>query len=135
MRQLVVVGGILVLLLTACGGSTLSDIEGTTWKFTAYDIGAGVTDALPGTEATALFEDGTVSGSDGCNEFTGSYELSSGNMIDVGPLASTQRACDADVMTQADAILAVLGDAILYEKSGGQLIFRTQDVRYSAYEE
>jgi heat shock protein HslJ len=133
--RLAVGGGVLALLLVACGGNNASAIDGTTWKFFAYDIGAGVTDKLADTEPTVFFEDGKVSGSDGCNDFTGSYELSTGNMIEIGPLASTQKACAPEVMAQADTIMMLLGEAILYEKSDGRLIFRTLDARYSAYDE
>jgi heat shock protein HslJ len=47
-------------------------------------------------EAHLLFQPGNrVSGSDGCNHFTGSYELK-GDAITFGQLASTQMAC-ADI--------------------------------------
>ncbi len=135
MKRLIAAGGLLALLLVGCG-ETASELYGTRWTFFGYEAGGGVVDVLPGTDPTLEFaeDENTLSGSDGCNDFTGSYELSSGNMITIGPLASTRKACPDDVMAQADQILAILSEVILYEKVDDQLIMRTQDVRYLGYD-
>ena len=41
-------------------------------------------DMLPDVEVTALFEDGKVSGSDGCNNYSGAYTVD-GTSLTVGP--------------------------------------------------
>lgn len=133
MRRLAVGVALLALLAAGCGEGA-SELNGTNWNFAGYEIGSGEVAALPGTSATIAFEDTTVSGSDGCNQFSGPYELSEGNMISIGPLAGTLMACEADVMEQADTIQAILDEAILYEKVDDRLIMRTQDVRYIAYD-
>ena len=136
MRQLVLLAALASLLLVGCSSGNLSNLDGTNWTFFGYDIGGGVVDVIPSTEPTIAFEGDTVSGSDGCNDFTGSYEISPGNMIEIGPLASTLKACEADVMAQADVILNIVSNAFLYEKtSDGQLIMRTQEARFAGYNE
>ncbi len=134
MRRFALVVALLGVLLAACGGETASQLDGTSWDYFAYDDGDGVVQKLPNTSPTLSFEGDVVSGSDGCNDFTGSYDLSSGNMIEIGPLASTQKACEADVMAQADVIMSILADTFLYEKSSGdELFMRTQNVRFLGY--
>jgi heat shock protein HslJ len=129
------VGVVALLALVAAGcGESASELEGTSWTFAGYEIGSGEVPALPGTSATIAFDEDAVSGSDGCNQFSGGYEISEGNMIQIGPLAGTLMACEADVMEQADTIQAILTEAILYEKVDDRLIMRTQDARYIAYD-
>ena len=134
MRRFALLVALLGVLLAACGGETASQLDGTSWDYFAYDDGDGVVQKLPNTSPTLSFEGDVVSGSDGCNDFTGSYDLSSGNMIEIGPLSSTQKACEADVMAQADVIMSILADTFLYEKSSGdELFMRTQNVRFLGY--
>ncbi len=134
MRRLVPLVALVGFLLAACGGENASTLDGTSWTYFAYDIGDGVVQKLPNTSPTLSFEGDVVSGSDGCNDFTGSYEISSGNMIEIGPLASTQKACEADVMAQADVIMSILADAFLYEKtSGDELFMRNETANFLGY--
>ena len=124
------------LLLAACSSGNLSNLDGTSWTFFGYDIGDGVVDVLPGTEPAVAFEGGMVSGSDGCNTFSGRFEVSAGNMIDIGTLSITTKSCDAEIDAQADFVLMVLDEAILFEKtSNQQLIIRTQDAKFIGYDE
>ena len=122
---------IAALVLAACGGD--SGLEGTSWELFAYDTGLSTADALPGTEAPIAFEADTVVGSDGCNGFNGPYEVTGDNAITIGPLASTLRACEPDVMAQADAVIAIVSDATEYEIDAGQLTLRTADGRFAVY--
>ena len=67
-------------------------LEGTYWK--AVELaGMPVPSEDPTREAHLLFQAaGRVSGSDGCNRITGSYELK-GDAITFGQMAGTQMAC------------------------------------------
>jgi len=133
-RRLVLLVVSTALLLAACGGENASTLDGTSWDYFAYELGDGVVEVFPGTQPTLAFEGDVVSGSDGCNDFTGTYEISSGNMIEIGQLASTQRACEEDVMFQADVILSILGAVILYDKtSGDELFVRTGSADFLGY--
>jgi heat shock protein HslJ len=80
----------------------------------------GVVSVLQGTEITAYFgEDGQLSGSAGCNNYTAAYEID-GDQIKIGPAATTRMACGEPegIMEQEAEYLAAL------ENSG---IYRIQD--------
>lgn len=65
-----------------------------------------------GTSVTATFgADGTVSGSGGCNRYTGRYTASGTTLRVEESIASTMMACDAAVMTQEAAFLGALKSA------------------------
>ncbi len=120
--------------LVACG-NTASNIDETSWNFAGYDVGDGPVNVIGDTEPTIAFQSDQVSGSDGCNNFTGTYETDAGNKITVGPLAVTQRACEPPVMEQADVILSIVSDAFLYEKKEGEFFLRTEDAQFAKYVE
>ena len=135
MRRLIPTVALLGLLAACTGSGGASNLDGTAWDFFAYDLGSGAVDVLPGTEPTIAFEAATLSGSDGCNNFTGPYTIDAGNMLDIGPLASTQRACEPDVDEQARVILMILDEAILFEKEEGRLFIRNADGEFLGYDE
>jgi putative lipoprotein len=86
-----------------------SALEGTSWI---------LADTLPGTEVKALFENGQVSGSAGCNSYSGTYvttTVGGVNKIRLGPLASTMMMCEEAVMEQEGAYLAALQSARSYQ--------------------
>ncbi len=63
------------------------------WEATSVLYNDGIHSIVIGTTLTADFAaGGTVSGSGGCNTFTGPY-TSDGDHVRIGPLAATQRAC------------------------------------------
>jgi len=97
----------------AYGGA--SALEGTSWI---------LVDTLPGTEVKALFENGQVSGSAGCNSYSGTYVTTTVdrvNKIRIGPLASTMMMCEEAVMDQETAYLAALQSASSYAIEGNVL--------------
>ncbi len=132
MRRLSPLVALLLLFLAACGGDGVS-LDGTGWNLVEYDLGDGAVEELPQTDPTVAFEGDVIAGTDGCNNFTGSYEVSSDNAIEIGPLASTQRACVPEVMDQAIAILSVLGEAATYDASDDELVLSTEDGRSLSY--
>ncbi|MDD1655599.1 MAG: META domain-containing protein, partial [Methanomicrobiales archaeon] len=77
---------------------------------------------VPGTTITATFtQAGLLSGSDGCNQYSGSYSLS-GSQIQVSPtMASTMMACEPSVMDQAQAYTRILVGQSTWMVSGDQL--------------
>ncbi len=80
------------------------------------------------TSLTALFgPDGSVSGSSGCNTFTGSYTVD-GDKLTIGPLASTRKFCSPDeVMTQEADYLAALGSSVSFQNDGVNLTLLNAD--------
>jgi len=65
-------------------------------------------------------EGNRITGSGGCNNFTGSYELMEGNRVLFSQIASTKMACMD--MTNEDALLKILNIADNYVVNGDSLI-------------
>ena len=96
-------------------------LVGTTWTLTTIASGDAVSSVLNGTEVTAEFTaDGTVSGSAGCNRYTGSYTWTD-DQLSFSALASTKMACADDVMAQEGAFLASMGEVASFAIEGAQL--------------
>jgi heat shock protein HslJ len=89
------------------------------WDVTGYNNGqGGVVSPIPGTTLTARFgDDGSLSGSAGCNDYNGTYTIE-GDAITIGPLATTRKACEEAIMTQEQQFLAALQGSTSYRISG-----------------
>ena len=112
----------------------LSQLIDVQWVLVAYGEAANPTVVEEGATTTALFgADGSVSGSGGCNQYSGSYELN-GDQISFGPIAATMMACDKGMDTET-AYFAALDKAerveftpegrlnIFYESGANKLVF------------
>ncbi len=77
------------------------------WTATGVNNGSGGVETNAQTEAlTATFaEDGSLSGSGGCNTFNAGYTVEGADGLTIGPIASTKMACPDEVMTAEDALL------------------------------
>jgi heat shock protein HslJ len=102
--------------------SSAWQLEGTTWKLTSLATETGVNNTLPNTTITAIFDDGNVTGSSGCNRYFGSYQLNK-TEINFGQVGSTLMFCaDPDgVMTQETTYLLLLKDVTSYAISNNEL--------------
>jgi heat shock protein HslJ len=105
-----------------------ASLTGTTWSATGVNNGQqAVTGLVTGTTVTATFaDDGTVSGSAGCNRFTGEYTLD-GDAVAIGPLATTRKACEDDVMTQEAAFVAAMENATTVAIDGSTMELRDDE--------
>jgi heat shock protein HslJ len=129
-----------VLVFEPLLGGTGAGLEGTKGTLVAFleeraveDMATPLlmpADVLAGTEVIATFEDGTVSGSTGCNSYGGGYTLD-GSAIAIGPVAVTEMACldPAGVMEQEQRYLSFLGDVTGYSVVGEQLWLETDGGR------
>jgi heat shock protein HslJ len=94
---------------------------------TAYNNGKqAVVSVLAGTSLTLEFgADGRVSGSAGCNRYTGQYTVA-GDAVTIGQSASTRRMCaePAGVMEQEAAFLAALPGDVRARIDGDRLELR-----------
>jgi len=119
------------LLLAGCGGSKANDSKALgahRWKAVTV-AGAAVANGGP---VTAAFENGTVTGNTGVNQYSGSYETQKGNAISIklGPM--TQMAGTPEAMKLEAAYIKSLGQASAYKvddskltllsPSGGELV-------------
>jgi heat shock protein HslJ len=95
------------------------------WSVTGINNGreAVVSPQLGTTVSAAFGPDGQIAGSGGCNTFTGPYLLT-GRELRIGPLASTQRACEPPVMDQETRLLAALGRVTTFDTSGPTVMLR-----------
>jgi heat shock protein HslJ len=83
---------------------------------------------LAGTSISAQFtSDGKVSGSAGCNQYSGSYTVSGSKIDFSAPLATTKMMCEPAVMEQENAYLQALGEARSFSVSGDQLTLTGAD--------
>lgn len=102
-----------------CGGGILppGELAGTRWTFVSIG-GAPVADDRP----TSLQFDGErLSGSAGCNRFSGSYKVE-GRTLTAGPLMATKMACPGAGMMQESAFFALMrGPVTLSFPSDGTL--------------
>lgn len=112
-------------LLASFVAVTPASLSGVTWELTGYNNGQdAVVSLLEGTTITAVFgEDGSLSGSAGCNRFTTSFQADSGS-ISIGLVASTMMACEEEIMQQETAFLAALPTAVTYDLQGDALELR-----------
>ncbi len=111
---------LLVSLLLAACTSQEKPLQGS-WSLTAYGPQGATAPAAPDSQASIVFnDDGTLSGSSGCNGFGGEYSVE-GDQIKFGGLASTLMACDEPLMTQEGTVFKVLNDTASYQIDGGTL--------------
>lgn len=112
------------VLLTYTAGAT--GLPGTSWTATGVNNGKGALASVPaGVTVTAEFgTDGQVTGSSGCNSYSGPFTTSGTDGIKLGPLAATAKACEGDAGTVEGEYLAALDTVTTYEIAGDQLTLR-----------
>ncbi len=104
------------------GTVSLDDLMGTSWVLTQL---APDQPPAPGTEITASFADGMISGSAGCNNYNAAVSSDGGQTLTVGPAASTMMACPDPAMAQETAYLTALQGATQWSYLIGQLVIST----------
>jgi heat shock protein HslJ len=104
---------ILVIILSACATQAAS-LTGA-WKLTAFGPVESPTPAVADAEAALTFnDDGTVTGSSGCNSLSGEYTVQD-NQITFSALTSTLMACDDARNAQESAVMQVLTSTAQFE--------------------
>jgi heat shock protein HslJ len=111
-------------------------LVGSMWTLTSYNNGKdALVSVLNGTVISASFsEDGRLSGSAGCNNYTTTYELSDDQMS-IGPAATTRKFCgETGVMEQETAYLQALEQIASYKIEGDVLtLYDAAGTRYLIY--
>jgi heat shock protein HslJ len=91
------------------------------WTLTSYGSADTLSSALADIQAGLTFnEDGTVTGTSGCNEFGGGYTVE-GAQITFKEIVSTLKLCDTPLMGQEEAMQQVLTEMATYEINGNTL--------------
>ena len=114
-----------LLVVALLGGCTtamtpstrLPSLDGTAWVLTNTTGHTVVAGAKP----TLQFAGDRVTGSDGCNRFSGRYTVTRQAFKVIPPLAATQMACAPEIEAQARAFMEALGVAGSYRIHAGQL--------------
>ena len=100
------------------GAATGADpLDGTTWTLDVAGLNVPGADAVA---PTISFSNASVSGSSGCNNFSGGYTVS-GATLTFGPLASTQKACGPVETAVETAVLTRLGKVAGYKVAADTL--------------
>lgn len=126
----------ILLLLTACTQQSSvsetpslpgSDLDGSTWTMTSM----AKTTPEPGSEITAGFMGGQVSGSTGCNNYFSAY-TTEGERIMLEGAGVTEMACMTPdgVMEQESRFLAYLNQVERFHLSADELQLITADGEY-----
>ena len=98
------------------------------WKLTAYGPANAPTPAVEGVEAGLTFnEDGTITGTSGCNGLGGDYTVE-GDQITFGEFVSTLMACDDPIMAQEEAAHKVMTGTAAYKIEGDTLTITKDDM-------
>ena len=98
-------------------------LPGSAWQVTTF---AG---QPPLADHPITFEfdnEGNIAGDGSCNRFGGSCKIE-GDKIEVGPLRSTRRACEPDIMQQEHKFLALLSAAATWVMDGEELVLTALD--------
>ena len=132
MKKLILRTGALALLVVLLGTALLVSaeqpnaqasptLESGRWILASYLDASGKTaEALAGSEPTAEFKAGRVSGSAGCNTYSASYEAKNGT-LKIGMAVSTMMMCEQALMEQEQAYLKNLQAAASYKIAGDLL--------------
>lgn len=93
----------------------ITTLAGTTWTLGSFaSTGGKQAPAVASANATLRFvRGGTVSGSTGCNSFTGTYRQS-GNAVTITPGPMTMKACPGALATQEAAVLAAFPKVVSF---------------------
>ena len=120
---------LLTLLLTASAALAMetnkqtATLPGSAWQVKTF---AGQTPLADHAITFEFDNEGNIVGDGSCNRFGGSCKIE-GDKIEVGPLRSTRRACEPDIMQQEQKFLALLAAATAWSIDGDVLILTAQD--------
>ena len=108
------------------------DLAGSSWTLTALN------DAPPAADTTVYLQfgtDGTISGSDGCNQFNTVYSQDAGNLtIAAQSGIGTLMACPDEVMAQAAAVNAMLAETTTFSRTETELFLQNGDQVLATFE-
>ena len=118
---------LLTLLLTVSAALAMETnqapvkLPGSAWQVTTL---AGQTPLADHPITLEFDNEGNIAGDGSCNRFGGTCAIE-GNTIKVGPLRSTRRACEPEIMQQEQKFLVLLGAVTAWESDAdGTLVLR-----------
>ena len=124
-KILIALAALILLVMAGCGNDRADGpaLENVTWELVHLNSTGSDEVAQPVAPITLIFAGGEISGSAGCNSYSGTYELNDASHVTVGPIAATEMAClDDAVMAAERDYLAVLQGTALVEVDNGVLL-------------
>ena len=109
-----------LVVASAAGAAGSSKLTGHVWLLTTLSGKA----PLAGTSPTMAFAANKVSGSTGCNAYSGGYEAGVRTLRISQPVATTMKACTPPVSAQEKSFLAMLDKVRRYVVRGDTLTLR-----------
>ena len=101
--------------------TSLTPLERTEWRLAEYAAVDGARVAVPpAIAATAIFADGVVVGSTGCNRYHAPYRID-GRSIEIGPAAMTMMACEPERAEVERAFTVALAAVAAWSLADGAL--------------
>jgi len=107
----------------------LAGLEGTSWTATGINNGkqAVVTSAATATITAEFGADNALSGFGGCNTYTSTWTTTEPDGLTIGPVASTRKACEQELMDTEQQYFAALAKVATYQVEGNSLTLRDAD--------
>ncbi len=103
------------------GNSSLGGLAGVNWVLSSFGPAAAPVAVIPGSLVTATFTIDGVTGSAGCNTYTGNFTYNNATLT-FTPFITTKMACtDNNMTTQETTYLTALQSATGYQIVNGQL--------------
>lgn len=100
-------------------------VVGVAWALTTLQAAGGQPEMVGGAGLTITFGmDGRVTGSGGCNQFSGTYSADLGGTLTLSPLAATRIGCAAPIADREARYFATLREAIGYTLDDGGATLR-----------
>ena len=116
--------GTAILVYTHLAGDELLAGE---WTVTGVRSADAVSSPIAGSELTATFADGGVSGNAGCNTFNGTVTFV-GDELTIGPLATTRTACTDEAIGQQETdFLAALENTASFSATSAMVTLLADD--------
>lgn len=101
-------------------------LEGTRWVVESTISNDAVSSIPSDATASITITDGTVAVESGCNTGSGSVTVSE-DALTFGPIATTKRACEDNLMNLESAVFATLVEEATYEIEADVLTIRSDD--------
>jgi heat shock protein HslJ len=112
-----------------------SALQGS-WVLDTIGTADAVSSIVAGTEPTLEITDSGITGSTGCNSFSGSVQWDPAGRFVVSEMSWTEIGCESGIMRQEEAVLDTLRNAASYVIEGDKLLISAESgdrfLRYTA---
>jgi heat shock protein HslJ len=113
----------LTFVLLGCQYSAMADktLQDTSWTLTQLNQTRA---ALAQPAVTLQFSEDSITGFAGCNQFRAQVTYAGSSELNIGPIGSTKKFCEGELMQQEDEFLQNLQSATAYELDSDRLILQ-----------